>query len=49
VRAEFVLDEDATVAANLKNAGAVLLGKLNMSEFALGDPISSAFGPACNP
>jgi aspartyl-tRNA(Asn)/glutamyl-tRNA(Gln) amidotransferase subunit A len=49
VRAEFVPDEDATVVTNLKNAGAVLLGKLNMSEFALGDPISSAFGPARNP
>ena len=49
VRAEFVPEEDATVLANLKRAGAVLLGKLNMSEFALGDPVSSAFGPACNP
>jgi aspartyl-tRNA(Asn)/glutamyl-tRNA(Gln) amidotransferase subunit A len=49
VRAEFIPDEDATVVVNLKNAGAVLLGKLNMSEFALGDPISSAFGPARNP
>jgi aspartyl-tRNA(Asn)/glutamyl-tRNA(Gln) amidotransferase subunit A len=49
VQAEFVPDEDATVVTNLKNAGAVLLGKLNMSEFALGDPISSAFGPARNP
>ena len=26
-------DEDATVLANLKSAGAVLLGKLNMTEF----------------
>ncbi len=49
VRAEFVPAEDATVLANLKRAGAILLGKLNMSEFALGDPISSAFGPARNP
>ena len=49
VRAEFVPGEDATVLANLKRAGAILLGKLNMSEFALGDPVSSAFGPACNP
>ena len=47
--ADYVPDEDATVVANLKNAGAVLLGKLNMSEFALGDPQSSAFGPARNP
>ena len=49
VRAEFIPEEDATVVTNLKNAGAVLLGKLNMSEFALGDPVSSAFGPAHNP
>ncbi len=49
VRADFVPAEDATVLANLKRAGAILLGKLNMSEFALGDPVSSAFGPACNP
>jgi aspartyl-tRNA(Asn)/glutamyl-tRNA(Gln) amidotransferase subunit A len=49
IRADFVPDEDATVVTNLKSAGAVLLGKLNMSEFALGDPISSAFGAARNP
>jgi aspartyl-tRNA(Asn)/glutamyl-tRNA(Gln) amidotransferase subunit A len=49
LRAGFVPDEDATVVANLKKAGAVLLGKLNMSEFALGDPVSSASGPARNP
>ena len=49
VRAEFIPEEDATVVTNLKSAGAVLLGKLNMSEFALGDPVSSAFGPAHNP
>ena len=34
---------------NLKGAGAVLLGKLNMAEMALGDPMNSAFGPAHNP
>ncbi len=49
VRAEFIPEEDATVVTNLKSAGAVLLGKLNMSEFALGYPVSSAFGPAHNP
>ncbi len=49
IRADFVPGEDATVLANLKRSGAILLGKLNMSEFALGDPVSSAFGPACNP
>ena len=49
LRSDFVPQEDATVVANLKRAGAILLGKLNMSEFALGDPISSASGPAHNP
>ena len=33
--ADHLPDEDATAIANLKKAGAVLLGKLNMSEFAL--------------
>ena len=49
LRATFVPEEDATVMANLKKAGAILLGKLNMSEFALGDPVSSASGAARNP
>ena len=34
---DFVPDHDATVIANLNSAGAVLLGKLNMSEYAMGD------------
>ena len=33
--ADFVPDEDATVIANLKKAGAVLLGKTNLTEFAI--------------
>ena len=35
ILSDFVPDEDATVVANLKKAGAVLLGKLNMTEFAM--------------
>ena len=49
IRSDFVPGEDATVVTKLKNAGAILLGKLNMSEFAHGEPQSSAFGPARNP
>ena len=49
IRSDFVPDYDATVVTNLKNAGAILLGKLNLSEFAHGEPQSSAFGPARNP
>ncbi|NQW22341.1 MAG: amidase [SAR202 cluster bacterium] len=49
IRADFVPDKDATVVTNLKKSGAILLGKLNMSEFAHGEPQSSHFGPARNP
>ncbi len=49
IRADYVPGTDATVVARLKAAGAVIIGKTNMSEFALGDPISSWFGPARNP
>ena len=49
VRSEYISDEDATVVTRLREAGVVLLGKLNMAEMALGDPLNSAFGPAHNP
>ena len=46
---DFVPDEDATVVSNLKNAGAVLLGKLNMSEYAMGDAFHHPYGRPRNP
>ena len=49
IRAAFIPAADATVVTRLRQAGAILLGKLNMSEFAMGDPISSYYGAARNP
>ena len=45
---DFVPDEDATVVAKLKSAGAILLGKLNMTEFGT-TSLSHAFNTARNP
>ena len=41
--------EDAVVVAKLKEAGAVLLGKLNLSEFALGESFHHPGGQPRNP
>ena len=49
ILADFVPDEDSTVIANLKKAGAILLGKLNMSEFAMGDAFYHPYGNPHNP
>jgi aspartyl-tRNA(Asn)/glutamyl-tRNA(Gln) amidotransferase subunit A len=47
---ERVPAEDAPVAQRLKDAGAILLGKLNMHEFAYGPTSAvSYFGPVHNP
>ena len=46
---DFVPDEDATVMTKLSDAGAVLLGKLNMSEFAMGDAFEHPYGRPHNP
>ncbi len=45
---DFIPDEDATVIAKLKSAGAILLGKLNMTEFGT-TSLSHAFDTARNP
>jgi aspartyl-tRNA(Asn)/glutamyl-tRNA(Gln) amidotransferase subunit A len=47
---QFVPDYDATVVSKLKDAGSVLLGKLNMHEFAAGGTNNNPwYGPTRNP
>jgi aspartyl-tRNA(Asn)/glutamyl-tRNA(Gln) amidotransferase subunit A len=46
---DFVPDEDATVVTRLTEAGTILLGKLNLSELAMGGTQQNPFGIPRNP
>jgi aspartyl-tRNA(Asn)/glutamyl-tRNA(Gln) amidotransferase subunit A len=49
ILADRVPDRDAPVVARLRAAGAILLGTLNLTEFALGGTIDFPFGQPRNP
>jgi len=50
ILADYVPSEDATVVQRLRRAGAILLGKLNLHEFAFGATNENPhYGPARNP
>src|SRR2546428_5653690 len=50
ILADFVPADDATVVSRLRAAGAIVLGKLNMPEFAYGpEGLNAHYGDAMNP
>ncbi len=49
IYSDFVPDEDATVITRIKDAGAILLGKLNLAELAMGGTRRPPYGTARNP
>jgi aspartyl-tRNA(Asn)/glutamyl-tRNA(Gln) amidotransferase subunit A len=48
ILSDFIPDYDATAVARLRDAGAILIGKLNMHEFARGATNASSLIGACN-
>src|ERR1700722_19251475 len=46
---DWIPDHESTVTARLNNAGAILIGKLNLLEFAMGSGQKGLIGPARNP
>ncbi|HYM11961.1 MAG TPA: amidase [Bryobacterales bacterium] len=49
VTANWIPDYESTVTARLNRAGAILIGKLNLVEFAMGSQQKGLVGPARNP
>src|SRR6266481_5020654 len=49
VTANWIPDHESTVTARLNQAGAILIGKLNLVEFAMGSGQKGLIGPARNP
>jgi aspartyl-tRNA(Asn)/glutamyl-tRNA(Gln) amidotransferase subunit A len=49
VTADWIPTYESTVTERLSKAGAILVGKLNLLEFAMGSGVLSGFGPARNP
>lgn len=49
VTATVVPTFESTITSRLNAAGAILIGKLNLLEFAMGSGVRSGFGPARNP
>ena len=49
VTADWVPDFESTITRRLNRAGAILIGKINLLEFAMGSGTLSGFGPSRNP
>jgi len=49
VTADVVPTYESTITSRLNAAGAILIGKLNLLEFAMGSGVVSGFGPSRNP